>query len=104
MFRNILVPLDGSTRAEQAVGLAQSVAKSGGGRITLVQVVNNFDPLMTNPYEIEITGDNGEKIVTGWITKVSEYLTRVAEGVNSSAVSGVGTKVVRGNATEALCA
>jgi nucleotide-binding universal stress UspA family protein len=104
MFRNILVPLDGSARAEQAVGLAQSVAKSGDGRITLVQVVNNFDPLKTNPYEIDITGDSGEKIVAGWVAKASEYLTKVAEGVNSSGVSSVGTKVRRGKAAEAICA
>ncbi len=104
MFRNILVPLDGSARAEPAVGLAQSVAKSGDGRITLVQVVNNFDPLMTNPHEIDIAGDGGEKIVAGAVAKASEYLTRVAEGVNSSSVSGVGTKVRRGKAAEAICA
>jgi nucleotide-binding universal stress UspA family protein len=104
MFRNILVPLDGSARAEQAVGLAHSVAKSGEGRITLVQVVNNFDPLMINPYVIDITGDNGKKIVASRVAKASEYLTRVAEGVNASRVSGVGTKVLRGNAAEALCA
>lgn len=104
MFRNILVPLDGSARAEPAVGLAQSLAQSGDGRITLVQVVNNFDPLMTNPYEIDIAGDSGEKIVASWVAKASEYLTRVAEGVNSSGASGVGTKVLRGNAAEAICA
>ncbi len=104
MFRNILVPLDGSELSEQAVGLAESVAKSGDGRITLVQVIINFDPLATNPNEIGVHGEDGDQIVAGWVAKASEYLDRVAEGVKAGDVSEVQTKVLRGTPAEAICA
>ena len=40
MFHHILVPLDGSTHAEQALPVAARVAHASGGRIMLLQVVS----------------------------------------------------------------
>ncbi len=40
MFKRILVPLDGSERAEQALPVAARIARSSGGTIILVQVVD----------------------------------------------------------------
>ncbi len=40
MFRHILVPLDGSTRAEQALPMAVRLAHASGGTITLLTVVD----------------------------------------------------------------
>ena len=37
MFKTILVPLDGSTRAEQALPVAAHIARSSGGSIVLVR-------------------------------------------------------------------
>lgn len=39
MFQHILVPLDGSSRAEQALPVAAQVARASGGTVTLLQVV-----------------------------------------------------------------
>src|SRR5690348_9239129 len=39
MFQRILVPLDGSDRAEQAVPVAARLARASGGTVILVQVV-----------------------------------------------------------------
>lgn len=39
MFQRILVPLDGSTRAERALSVAARVARASGGSIVLLQVV-----------------------------------------------------------------
>ncbi len=39
MFERMLVPLDGSTHAEQALPLAARLAHASGGAILLVQVV-----------------------------------------------------------------
>ncbi len=39
MFRQILVPLDGSEQAERALALAASIARRADGAITLMQVV-----------------------------------------------------------------
>lgn len=40
MFQHILVPLDGSSRAEQAIPVAARIARSTGGSLLLVQVVS----------------------------------------------------------------
>jgi nucleotide-binding universal stress UspA family protein len=40
MFKQILVPLDGSARAEQALPVAVRIARAAQGTITLVQAVN----------------------------------------------------------------
>ncbi|HEV2579523.1 MAG TPA: universal stress protein, partial [Ktedonobacteraceae bacterium] len=39
MFKRILVPLDGSTRAERALTIAARLARASGGSITLLQAV-----------------------------------------------------------------
>jgi nucleotide-binding universal stress UspA family protein len=41
MFQQILVPLDGSPRAEQALPVAARIARFTGGSLLLVQVVNS---------------------------------------------------------------
>jgi len=38
MFKRILVPLDGSTRAESALPVAARIARAYGGSITLLRV------------------------------------------------------------------
>lgn len=40
MFQHILVPLDGSQRAEQALPVAVQLARASGATLTLLQVVN----------------------------------------------------------------
>ena len=40
MFKQILVPLDGSTRAEQALAVATRLARASSGSIVLVRVAN----------------------------------------------------------------
>jgi len=39
MFKRILVPLDGSGRAEQALPIAARIARASGGSIVLVRVL-----------------------------------------------------------------
>ena len=46
-FRNILVPLDGSTLAQQALPLAADLAKRTGAAITLVQAIAPTDDVLT---------------------------------------------------------
>jgi len=40
MYTRILVPLDGSTRAERAIRVAARIARTSGGAVILVRVVN----------------------------------------------------------------
>jgi len=42
MFKHILVPLDGSNRAEQALSVAAQIARATGGSLLLVRVVSPF--------------------------------------------------------------
>lgn len=39
MFKHILVPLDGSSRAERAVPIAARIARASGSRITLLRII-----------------------------------------------------------------
>jgi nucleotide-binding universal stress UspA family protein len=40
MFQRILVPVDGSKRAERAIPVATRIARACGGTVILVRVVN----------------------------------------------------------------
>jgi nucleotide-binding universal stress UspA family protein len=40
MFKRILVPLDGSERAEQALPVAARIARGSGGSVILLQVID----------------------------------------------------------------
>jgi nucleotide-binding universal stress UspA family protein len=41
MFQSILVPLDGSVRAEQAIPVAARVARASAGSLTLLRVLSS---------------------------------------------------------------
>jgi nucleotide-binding universal stress UspA family protein len=45
MFRRILVPLDGTARAEQALPVAARLARASGGTVVLLRVVNPLSEL-----------------------------------------------------------
>jgi nucleotide-binding universal stress UspA family protein len=47
MYHNILVPLDGSRRAEQALPVAARLARASGGTIVLLRVVNIANQFMS---------------------------------------------------------
>jgi nucleotide-binding universal stress UspA family protein len=74
MFKRILVPLDGSSRAESALPVAARIAHAYGGSITLLRVVETpveFSPYMVSPnYEKEA--------IDADIARVTEYLEKAA--------------------------
>jgi len=86
MFKRILVPLDGSTRAERALPVAARIARATGGSLLLVQVVNppidysggqGLSPMMTEQaIEMEMAG-------------ATDYLKAVAA---SPGLSGIETR------------
>lgn len=49
MFKHVLVPLDGSLRAERALPLAARIVRVTGGSITLLRVVTTPDEYDTIP-------------------------------------------------------
>lgn len=78
MFQRILVPLDGSTRSEQAIPVAVRLARSSGGTIVFVSIV--LPPSEIGDYGAEeeamaVPPSAYEKRLTG----TDQYLQRVTE-------------------------
>jgi nucleotide-binding universal stress UspA family protein len=84
MFERILVPLDGSTRAEQALPVAVRIARASGGTLLLVEVVTPLIdygglapvPLLT------------EGVITTELDEAADYLKTIAR---SPMLAGIAT-------------
>ncbi|HLZ59933.1 MAG TPA: universal stress protein [Ktedonosporobacter sp.] len=77
MFKRILVPLDGSPRAEQAIPFAARLARASGGSILLVRivrVVSESGMFLTTEPSIPLQEVRDQDLV-----KATGYLARVAE-------------------------
>src|SRR5258708_36272244 len=85
MFQRILVPLDGSARAEQAIPVAARIAQAFGGSITLLRVVTH--PIDTVAYLMQ-PPEATEKALSASHARAIDYLTRLA---NSDELAGVAT-------------
>jgi nucleotide-binding universal stress UspA family protein len=87
MFRRILIPLDGSTRAESAIPVAARIARASKGTIVLLQVVN-----LPIDYGMFLTQSSvlTEQDVEVENAKATEYLTSIAQ---SEQMEGIGTKI-----------
>jgi len=77
MFRRILVPLDGSSCAEQALPIAGRLARASGGTLMLLRIVPRFidwglQPLAVSQHS-ELTGKSDSDEATA-----QEYLRKVA--------------------------
>jgi nucleotide-binding universal stress UspA family protein len=83
MFRRILVPLDGSVRAEGAIPLAEQLARDSGGTVLLLHVVTHpLDAVASFLHPPEET----EMAVEAAHAEAVNYLERL---VHSDAVSGL---------------
>jgi nucleotide-binding universal stress UspA family protein len=89
MFQRILVPLDGSDRAEQAIATAANLARVSGGSIVLLQVVN---PDITH---LETPGISMETL-DAEIERAKQYLAMIAACNILSGIS-VTTEVLTGD-------
>lgn len=87
MFKRILVPLDGSTRAELALPVAARIARASGGTIDLLRVVPppiDYGMYMAQP-EAMI-----DKEIDAAIATATEYLEAAAK---FEVLEGIGTKI-----------
>jgi nucleotide-binding universal stress UspA family protein len=83
MFQQILVPLDGSARAEQALPVAARIARAAQGTITVVEAVSPPPPLMVATGVIvlpELLDEN--------VPAAKEYLEGIAQ---TSSLGGIPT-------------
>lgn len=85
MFERILVPLDGSLRAEQAIPIAAKIARSSGGSVILLRVVTH--PIESAAYVVQVPSLT-EQMLDARHAKAEDYLTTIAA---SDALVGVTT-------------
>lgn len=100
-FGHVLIPLDGSDEAEQAIGPAVDLGDPAGARFTLVSVIPQLIPLGTmNPELMVDERERGEP--RGPDGPERQYLERVAERLRSDARQVEVVVVVSGDASRAI--
>lgn len=108
MFRNILVPLDGSDTAEVVLPIAESLAKDLGAKVTIVRVVDvSAITRSIAPAAVDSTGfsPDMQKLIDQTVTAekddAGEYLAKVEAGLKAAGVDAA-TEVREGGAGEEL--
>lgn len=91
MFKRILVPLDGSTRAEQAIPTAGRIARATGGTVVLLRVVPPPLDYGYGPYMLGPDFTVSDRGVHEALVEAAHYLEGAA---TSSSLAGVKTEVV----------
>ncbi len=85
MFEHILVPLDGSPRAERALPVAARIVRASGGSLLLVQVIN---PLMEYGGGLIPVPLPTERVIESELADAADYLKTIAA---SPRLSGIQT-------------
>jgi nucleotide-binding universal stress UspA family protein len=94
----VVVPLDGSDLAAEALGPARDLAVTLGSELFLLAVV---EPLAVYPYQhLEAIGDV-ERVETA---QVRQYLDKVAAEQRTSDGPTIATRIAYGDAAERICA
>jgi len=75
MFRHIMIPLDGSTRAESALPVAARLARASGGQLTLLRVVTPAIELDIHPMPLATTA---ESALEEEVARANAYLAQFA--------------------------
>jgi nucleotide-binding universal stress UspA family protein len=98
MFRNILVPLDGSSRAERALPVAARLAQASGGTVVLLRVVRfstEFVPYPeADPWTIRTINDAD-------LAEARNYLEHITDMSSLSDVQ-TETTVIKGRAADTI--
>lgn len=99
MYEKILIPLDGSNLAEQALPHAVELANAFDSEVHLLHVVMHYvGGLM--PYEIEY--QVGETLRDKSLEEAHDYLNRVVENYQPKIKSKIHTKVIEGVVTDSI--
>lgn len=102
-LQTILVPLDGSTRAECALPVAERLAGTLGSKLLLVRISGSSSHLSELPSEI-ILWQPYPELLDIEDEEAHEYLAHVAEGVRSHGVERVSTRTLHGQPAPMLLA
>ncbi len=98
MFRHIVVPLDGSPRAEEALPVAARLARASGGQLTLLRVV---PPAIELDMHTMPLAKSAKLALEKEIARANNYLAEIASseklaGINirTEALSGSAAKII----------
>jgi len=86
MFQRILVPLDGSLRAEQALPVAARIARASGSTVFLVQVVSPVIDYSGGMAPVPLMSG---QVIESQMAAATEYLNAIAA---SEALAGIETR------------
>lgn len=101
-FTRILVPLDGSDTAEQALPEAAQLAKAAGLPVTLLQVINpSLEYSMVGQGVAPITPELYNEVEADFTTQANEALDRGAEKLGEVS-AGITKTVLQGGTVEAI--
>ncbi len=75
MFQRILVPLDGSLRAERAIPVAARLARASGGSIILMRVMSKSSSLWPS---VMLRTSLAQRNVDNELAEVEQYLSAIA--------------------------
>ena len=98
MFHHILVPLDGSFRAEQALPVAARLARASGGTLTLLKVVTAGIDMDLRPMELTKRAELSQEAD---VARAQEYLAQVASSDDLKGID-VRTEVLTGTPAQAI--
>ncbi len=87
MFKRILVPLDGSARAESAIPVAARIARAYGASITLLRIAET--PVDYGPY-LAPPASYAKEAIEADIARLKEYLEKA---VQAEALEGIDVEV-----------
>ena len=106
MFKHILVALDGSELAEQALPTAQDLARSSNATIHLIQVISRQPELEArrssgdiNPQLAELSRDLAHRLIESKLSRGQEYLEGVLAQLKSAGIEAE-TAILEGAADE----
>ncbi len=100
MFKRILVPLDGSTRAERAIPAAARIARATGGTIVLLRVINppvDYTVSLTQPAVLT------KPALEADIAEANRYLADLVEAVLPKTID-TKTEVISGTVAPTILA
>ncbi|MEO8971144.1 MAG: universal stress protein [Ktedonobacteraceae bacterium] len=79
MFQRILVPLDGSTRAERAIPVAARLTHASGGSLILMRVLNKSSRLWPS---MTLRTPQAQRAIDNELAEVEQYLSAIANSAD----------------------
>ena len=95
MFKNILIPLDGSKLAETAFYPAESLALTLGAPITLLHIIEKDAPQEVHSEHHLTKADEAKDYLKNFAAKFSDLAIKVETHVHSAAVNDVAASIIQ---------